>query len=429
MQLLCLGLNHTTAPLSVRERVAFGPDEIEEAITTFKSRLAAADHGGLSEAMILSTCNRTEIYCSVSDPDTAAEELENLIADMKSVSVAQFAPHTYRYVQNEAARHIYRVVSGIDSMVLGETQIVGQFKKAVEAAREAKGLGLMLNHLFQDAFTVAKEVRSTTAIGSSSVSLAAAAVRLSMRLFGSLNDSNVLFVGAGEMIELCAAHFSAQNPRSITVANRSIDRGQALAARYNGKAMRLAELPDVISRYDIVVSCTASALPIIGLGMIERAVRERKHRPMCIVDLAVPRDVEPEVARLDDVYVYSMDELGAVVQSGRESRQAAVIEAEGIITLRVQAFEKWLQMRAAVPVISRIRARAEQVREELVAQAGAQINKGADVHEVLEQLTKTLTHKLIHDPTVLLRDAEGLTQEEREHMTTILGHFYQPRPY
>ena len=429
MQLLCLGLNHTTAPLSVRERVAFGPDEIEGAITTFKSRLAAADHGGLSEAMILSTCNRTEIYCTVSDPDTAADELEKLISDMKSVSAAQFAPHTYRYVHNEAARHIYRVVSGIDSMVLGETQIVGQFKKAVEAAREAKGLGLMLNHLFQDAFTVAKEVRSTTAIGSSSVSLAAAAVRLSMRLFGSLNDSNVLFVGAGEMIELCAAHFSAQNPRSITVANRSIDRGQALAARYNGKAMRLLELPDVISRYDIIVSCTASALPIIGLGMIERAVRERKHRPMCIVDLAVPRDVEPEVGRLDDVYVYSMDELGAVVQSGRESRQAAVIEAEGIITLRVQAFEKWLQMRAAVPVISRIRARAEQVREELVAHASAQINKGADVNEVLEQLTKTLTHKLIHDPTVLLRDAEGLTQEEREHMTTILGHFYQPRPY
>ena len=429
MQLLCLGLNHTTAPLSVRERVAFGAEEIESAIATIKERLAVADHGGLTEAMILSTCNRTEIYAAVSDPETAGNELCRLIEEMKSVSAAQFEPHTYRYVQCEAARHIYRVVSGIDSMVLGETQIVGQFKKAVQMAREAKGLGLMLNHLFQDAFTVAKEVRSTTAIGSSSVSLAAAAVRLSMRLFGRLSESNILFVGAGEMIELCLAHFSAQTPKSITVANRSIDRGQNLAARFNGKAIRLQDLPEQIANYDIIVSCTASALPIIGLGMIERAIKERRHRPICIVDLAVPRDVEAEVSRLDDVYVYSMDELGAVVQSGRESRQAAVIEAESIITLRVHAFESWLAMRAAVPAISRIRSRAEHMRQELVALAEHQISRGADMHEVLDQLTKTLTHKLIHDPTVLLRDAEGLTLEERQHMTTIVGHFFESRGY
>ena len=429
MQLLCLGLNHTTAPLSVRERVAFGAEEIESAIATIKERLAVADHGGLTEAMILSPCNRTDIYDAVSDPETAGNELCRLIEEMKSVSAAQFEPHTYRYVQSEAARHIYRVVSGIDSMVLGETQIVGQFKKAVQMAREAKGLGLMLNHLFQDAFTVAKEVRSTTAIGSSSVSLAAAAVRLSMRLFGRLSESNILFVGAGEMIELCLAHFSAQTPKSITVANRSIDRGQNLAARFNGKAIRLQDLPEQIANYDIIVSCTASALPIIGLGMIERAIKERRHRPICIVDLAVPRDVEAEVSRLDDVYVYSMDELGAVVQSGRESRQAAVIEAESIITLRVHAFESWLAMRAAVPAISRIRSRAEHMRRELVSLAEHQISRGADVHEVLDQLTKTLTHKLIHDPTVLLRDAEGLTLEERQHMTTIVGHFFESRGY
>ena len=231
------------------------------------------------------------------------------------------------------------------------------------------------------------------------------------------------------MIELCAAHFSAQSPKSITVANRSIDRGQNLAARYNGRAIRLQDLPEQIADYDIIVSCTASALPIIGLGMIERAIKERRHRPMCIVDLAVPRDVEAEVSRLDDVYVYSMDELGAVVQSGRESRQAAVIEAESIITMRVQAFEAWLAMRAAVPAISRIRSRAERMRLDLVNMAAHQIEKGADVKEVLDQLTRTLTHKLIHDPTVLLRDAEGLTQQEREHMTTIVGHFYESRGY
>lgn len=427
MQLLCLGLNHTTAPLSVRERIAFGPDEIEGAIAALKTRLGQGDRGGLTEAMILSTCNRTEIYCAVSDSDKAFAGLCELIAEMKAVSVAQFEPHTYKYVQTEVARHIYRVVSGIDSMVLGETQIVGQFKKAVKAARDAKGLGVMLNHLFQDAFTVAKEVRSSTAIGSSSVSLAAAAVRLSLRLFGNLRDSNILFVGAGEMIELCAAHFSAQQPKSVTVANRSLDRGQLLAARYNGKAMRLQDLPDQISQYDIVVSCTASALPIIGLGMIERAVKERRHRPMCIVDLAVPRDVEPEISRLEDVYVYSMDELGAVVQSGRESRQAAVIEADGIITMRVQELEKWLRMRASVPVIASMRTRAEHQRATLVKLAQKQLAAGENPQAVLEQFSRTLTSKLIHDPTLLLRDAQGLTDTEREHMTTIVGRFYHDR--
>lgn len=427
MQLLCLGLNHKTAPLAVRERVAFGPEENGEAVTLIKTRLAGAEAGGVTEAMILSTCNRTEIYGAAVDAAKAAASLLELIEELKGLRTTDLQPHTYLYEQSEAARHVFRVVSGIDSMVLGETQIVGQFKKAVAASREVKGLGLMLNHLFQEAFTVAKEVRSSTAIGSSSVSLAAAAVRLSLRLFGSLTESNVLFVGAGEMIELCAAHFSAQKPHSITVANRSLDRGQNLAARYDGKAMKLQDLPQEISRFDIIVSCTASALPIIGLGMIERAVKERRHRPICIVDLAVPRDVEPEVSRLDDVYVYSMDELGAVVESGRESRKAAVVQAEVIISMRVQTFEKWLEMRAAVPAISRIRSRAEKAREELTHKALRQIQKGEDPAEVLEAFGKAFMHKLLHDPTVLLRNAEGLTTEEREHMTMIVGHFFGPR--
>lgn len=427
MQLLCLGLNHKTAPLAVRERVAFGPEETGETVALIKSRLASAEAGGVTEAMILSTCNRTEIYCAAVDTTRAAASLLELIEEIKGVRTADLQPHTYVYEQSEAARHVFRVVSGIDSMVLGETQIVGQFKKAVAASREVKSLGLMLNHLFQEAFTVAKQVRSSTAIGSNSVSLAAAAVRLAVRLFGKLTDSNILFVGAGEMIELCAAHFSAQNPQSIIVANRSLERGQSLAARYNGKAMKLQDLPSVISEFDIIVSCTASALPIIGLGMIERAVKERRHRPICIVDLAVPRDVEPEVSRLDDVYVYSMDELGTVVESGRESRKAAVVQAEVIISMRVQTFEKWLEMRAAVPAIARIRNRAEKVREELMHKAIKQIEAGEAPADVLECFGKAFMHKLLHDPTVLLRNAEGLTSEEREHMTTIVGHFFGPR--
>ena len=420
MQLLCLGLNHKTAPLAVRERVAFGPEDTGETVALIKTRLASADAGGVTEAMILSTCNRTEIYCAAVDPKRAANSVLELIEELKGVRTTDLQPHVYVYEQSEAARHVFRVVSGIDSMVLGETQIVGQFKKAVATARDVKGLGLMLNHLFQDAFTVAKEVRSSTAIGSNSVSL-------SLRLFGNLSDSNVLFVGAGEMIELCAAHFSAQQPRSITVANRSLERGQNLAARYNGKAMKLQDLPQVISNFDIIVSCTASALPIIGLGMIERAVKERRHRPICIVDLAVPRDVEAEVARLDDVYVYSMDELGAVVESGKESRKAAVVKAEVIISMRVQAFEKWLEMRAAVPAIARIRNRAEKARAELTHKAIKQIEKGEDPAVVIDLFGKAFMHKLLHDPTVLLRNAEGLTSEEREHMTMIVGHFFSPR--
>lgn len=429
MQLLCLGLNHTTAPLSVRERVAFGPDEMAPTIALLKERLGSPELGGLTEAMILSTCNRTEFYCAVANASSAFDGLCRIIEELKGVGHSQFEPHTYKYVQSEAARHIYRVVSGIDSMVLGETQIVGQFKKAVESSMEVGGLGLMLNHVFQQAFTVAKEVRSSTAIGSSSVSLAAAAVRLAMRLFGTLQSENVLFVGAGEMIELCAAHFGAQNPKSVTVANRSVERGQALAARYNGRAMRLQDLPNEIAKFDIVVSCTASALPIIGLGMIERAIKARHHRPMCIVDLAVPRDVEAEVARLDDVYVYSMDELGAVVQSGRESRQAAVIEAESIINQNVREFERWLAMRAAVPAITRMRARAHHLCDQQLTLARNMLAAGSSPNEALDFLAHSLTHKLIHDPTILLRNAEGLTQDEREHMTSIVGRFFQSRPF
>ena len=244
---------------------------------------------------------------------------------------------------------------------------------------------------------------------------------------GSLEKERILYVGAGEMIELCAAHFGAQKPAAITVANRSIERGQVLAARHNGTAMRLQDLPEVIADYDIIVSCTASALPIIGLGMIERAVKKRNHRPICIIDLAVPRDVEPEVARLDDVYVYTMDELGAVVQSGKESRQAAVIQAESYINKAVEEFNRWLAMRAVVPSISRIRERADFIRRQELDRALKEIAAGKDTAKVLDDLSLSLTHKLIHDPTVLIRNAEGLTDVEREHITNIVGRFYRPR--
>ena len=298
-------------------------------------------------------------------------------------------------------------------------------KKAEKLARTARGLGVMLNHLFQSTFTVAKEVRTATAIGANSVSLAAAAVRLALRLFGHLDDERVLFVGAGEMIELCAAHFAAQKPKSITIANRTMERGQTLARTVHADAIRLADLPAQIAQYDIIVSCTASALPIIGLGMIERAVQERRHRPMFIVDLAVPRDVEPEIDRLDDVYVYTVDDLGKVVSEGKQSRQAAITQAETIIGLRVTDFADWLKLRDAVPSIQSLRDRANYLRDFELNRALRHLHHGDRPEEVLEMLAHGLTNKLVHDPTILLRNGEGLSNEDRDLMERLLDRFYR----
>ncbi|EJX01971.1 glutamyl-tRNA reductase [gut metagenome] len=310
-------------------------------------------------------------------------------------------------------------------MVLGETQIVGQMKKAEKIAQDSNGLGLMLNHLFQMTFTVAKEVRTATAIGANSVSLAAAAVRLALRLFGNINNERVLFIGAGEMIELCAAHFAAQKPKSITIANRTLERGQVLARSVHADAIRLSELPEQIAQYDIVVSCTAASLPIIGLGMIERAIVQRRHRPMFIVDLAVPRDVEAEIDRLDDVYVYTVDDLGKVVNQGIACRQAAVTQATTIIEVRMRDFAAWLRQRESVPLIQSLRDRAENIREEEYTRALRHLRHGDDPEEVLHMLATTLTKKLIHDPTVLLRNAEGLQEEDRHLMERYLNRFYR----
>ncbi len=425
MQLLALGLNHTTAPVSVRERVAFGPDEIAETIAHLRERYSNASTGGITEAAILSTCNRTEIYCAASNLDLAADSIIGFICERKKIARSEIEPHLYRYDQEQAAQHTFRVASGLDSMVLGETQIVGQMKNAEKAARQCKGLGIMLNHLFQSTFTVAKEVRTATAIGANSISLAAAAVRLANRLFGNLHNERILFVGAGEMIELCAAHFAAQQPKSITIANRTLERGQTLARTVRAEAIRLAELPDRIADFDIVISCTASSLPIIGLGMIERAINLRKHRPMFIVDLAVPRDVESEIERLDDVYVYTVDDLGKVVSQGMASRQAAIAQAQTIIDLRVRDFSDWLRQRETVPVIQSLRDRAYYLCEVELQRALRHLHHGDSPEEVLEMFAHGLTNKLIHDPTILLRNGEGLSSEDRDLMEKMLNRFYR----
>jgi glutamyl-tRNA reductase len=281
-------------------------------------------------------------------------------------------------------------------MVLGEAQILGQMKDAVRAADEVGALGTTLNQLFQRSFAVAKEVRSNTEIGAHSISMAAASVRLSMQLFEDIGKIRVLFVGAGEMIELCATHFAAKTPKSITIANRTMERGERLASQFGGDVMRLADLPDRLHEFDAVISSTASTLPLIGLGAVERALKKRRQRPMFMVDLAVPRDIEPEVKSLRDVYLYTVDDLATVVQTGQANRQAAVAQAETIIDAGVQSFLSWLDQRGQVPLIQQLNAQAQAWRQAELQRARKQLAKGEDIEEVLEAMARGLTQKMLH---------------------------------
>lgn len=430
MQLLALGLNHQTAPLALRERVTFLPEEVEGAIARLRGRFARADvnAGRLSEVAIVSTCNRTELYCAVEEPERAGHALAEFVSQEKGIGAGDLARASYTLPKGLAVRHAFRVASGLDSMVLGEPQILGQMKQAERLAREAGGMGLLLNHLFQHTFAVAKEVRSSTEIGAHSVSMAAAATRLAERIFGTLEDCHLLLIGAGEMIELTATHFAARHPKSITVSNRTLERAQVLATRFRGRALALSELSDALARYDVIVSCTASSLPIIGLGMVERAVKVRRHRPMVIVDLAVPRDVEPEIARLDDVFVYTVDDLGRMVQLGQESRQAAVAQAEAIIESRVRDFESWLAGRVTVPLIRDIRQRAEEWRAHEIERARRQLARGEAPDAVLEKLSQALTNKFLHAPISALNDAAAAPDEERERQIDLVTRYFRAQP-
>ncbi len=415
MQLFALGINHHTAPLAVREKVAFLPEQLPQALNDL---LRAKP---VREAAILSTCNRTELYCAAEQPAMVADWL----AGYHALPVEKISPYLYTFPQRDAVRHLFRVASGLDSMVLGEPQILGQMKQAERGAGEAGTLGTLLSKLFQRSFAVAKEVRSTTAIGANTVSMAAAAVRLSARIFESLSDQRILFIGAGEMIELCAAHFASQSPKQITIANRTLERAEALAARFQADTMRLDEIAGRLSQFDIVVSCTGSELPIIGLGMVERALKARLHRPVVMVDLAVPRDIEAEVAELGDVFLYTLDDLGQIVETGLESRQAAVVEAEAIIDAGVSSFLHWVDSRVAVPTIRALRDNAERARRRELEHAQKMLARGDDPALVLEALSHGLTNKLMHAPTNALNQAEGT---ERSDLAQLIARIYHLHP-
>jgi glutamyl-tRNA reductase len=426
MQLLAVGLNHTTAPVSLREKVAFPADQIGQAVASARTWFGRVESLP-PEAAILSTCNRTELYAASNIPggvDAAIDATAHFLADYHKLPYAELRPYLYTLPQDNAVRHAFRVASGLDSMVLGEPQILGQLKDAVRQAEEAGGLGTYLHQMFQRSFSVAKEVRSTTEIGAHSVSMAAAAVRLSQRIFDDIAQQNVLFIGAGEMIELCATHFAAQNPKSITIANRTLERGELLAHRFNGRAMRLADLPQQLANFDIVVSSTASSLPIIGLGMVERAVKARRHKPMFMVDLAVPRDIESEIGRLDDVFLYTVDDLADAVQTGIENRQAAVQQAEAIIETRVQSFMHWLDSRAVVPVIRDLHDNSEAMRLAELERAKKLLAKGEDIDAVLDALSKGLTAKFLHGPQQALHNAQG---DERARLAALLPQLFRTK--
>lgn len=423
MQLSAVGLNHTTAPLALREKVAFPPEQIAQAVTAARNWFARHGQSGNNEATILSTCNRTELY-AVSQTPQALDAAAHFLADYHQLPYGDLRPHLYTLPQDNAVRHAFRVASGLDSMVLGEPQILGQMKDAVRQADEAGALGTYLHQMFQRTFAVAKEVRSTTEIGAHSVSMAAAAVRLALRIFDKIADQRVLFIGAGEMIELCATHFAAQNPKAITIANRTLERGESLAHRFNAQAIRLADLPHELANFDIIVSCTASSLPIIGLGLMERAVKQRRHKPIFMVDLAVPRDIETEVGQLDDVFLYTVDDLSSVVQTGIEHRQAAVAQAEAIIETRVQSFMHWVDGRAIVPVIQEIQQHSEHLRQLELERARKMLARGDNIDEVLEALSKGLTAKFLHGPQQALHQASG---DERTRLAHILPQLFRSK--
>ncbi len=400
MSVFALGLNHTTAPLDLRGRFAFNSEQLAPTLHNFRDRLQRA-----CEVAIVSTCNRTELYVGAG-PGLITPAVEWL-AGLGGVTSHTLREHAYMLEGGAAARHAFRVASGLDSMVLGEPQILGQLKQAVRQAQSAGTLGGNLHQLFQRSFAVAKEVRSSTEIGAHSISMAAASVRLASHLFEDLHDSRVLFVGAGEMVELVATHFAARNPRAMAVANRTLERGEKLAGRFGAEALRLADLPARLAEFDIVISCTASTLPIIGLGAVERALKLRRHRPMFMVDLAVPRDIEPEVARLSEVYLYTVDDLSTLVQSAGEKRLAAVEQAEAIIETGVQNFVHWLDQRGSVPLIQALNSQADDWRAIEIARARKLLAKGEDLDAVLEALSRGLTQKMLHGTLAELHAADG----------------------
>ena len=398
MPLLALGINHKTAPVKIREQVAFPPERLPTALHDLRT------NGGAKEAAILSTCNRTELYCSLANSADARRTM-HWLSNYHALSGDELQAYLYHYPDQQAVRHMLRVASGLDSMVLGEPQILGQVKTAYQAASQAGTLGSLLERLFQHTFSVAKRVRTDTAIGESPVSVAFAAVSLSKQIFADLSEHKALLVGAGETIELVARHLHENGIHRIIVANRTFERARALAANYGGYAISLDELPAHLAEADIVISSTASSSFILDKPLVKHAIKARKHRPVFMVDIAVPRDIDPKVGELADVYLYTVDDLQDIIAENIRSRQAAAEQAEEIVDTQVDHFMAWLRAQSSVNHIRALRAQGEALRDDVLNRAISQLQQGKDPALVMQFLANTLTNKLLHAPSAGLRQA------------------------
>ncbi|QSX36311.1 glutamyl-tRNA reductase [Shewanella sedimentimangrovi] len=395
MSLVAIGINHKTATVDLREKVAFSPDKIHDAMRSLASCTASG------EAVIVSTCNRTELYCNQADKADVLRWLESY----HNLQHDEVSPCVYYHQGQEAVRHLMRVACGLDSLVLGEPQILGQVKQAFANAKEAGTVAVTLDRLFQSTFSVAKKVRTETEIGAAAVSVAFAAVSMAKHIFSSLSSTKVLLIGAGETIELVARHLKENGVDSMVVANRTIERAQAMCAEFGATAITLSQIPDFLPKADIVISSTASPLPILGKGMVEKALKQRRHQPMLLVDIAVPRDIEAEVAELDDAFLYTVDDLQSIIEQNMASRREAAEQAEVIAQEQSFLFMDWIRSLETVDSIREYRDASMAVRDELVEKALNKLAQGADSSQVMLELANKLTNKLIHAPTQALSAA------------------------
>jgi len=404
MTLITLGINHKTAPVAVREKVAFAPDTLPAQLRQANSDL------GIGEIAILSTCNRTELYFTADQLDP--EPMLAWLQQIHNVELSQLQSCHYIFSAEQAVQHIMRVASGLDSLILGEPQILGQMKSAYAVAQEAGTIGPELDRLFRQTFTVAKQVRTDTAIGENPVSVAYAAVNLAQRIFADLSRSKALLIGAGETIDLVARHLVDAGVKDITVANRTLERAEALADQFGARAILLSDIPDELYKADIVIGSTASPLPILGKGAVERAMKKRKHEPMFMVDIAVPRDIEAEVAEINDVYLYTVDDLKDIIEENVRQREHAAQDAQEIIEAGSSDFMRQLRTLDAVNTLKAFRQHAEAIRDQEVEKALKRIQKGDDPQAVITTLGNMLTNKLIHQPTVQMREASAAGRKE-----------------
>ncbi|WKX27811.1 glutamyl-tRNA reductase [Tatumella ptyseos] len=407
MTLLALGINHKTAPVALRERVAFGPDILDNALDSLLSQPSV--HSGV----VLSTCNRTELYLSVDEQHDIQQQLIKWLCNYHHLDETEVLNSLYWHQNNAAVSHLMRVASGLDSLVLGEPQILGQVKKAYAESQRGHVINGELERMFQKTFSVAKRVRTETEIGSSAVSVAFAACTLARQIFESLKKVTVLLVGAGETIELVARHLREHQVKRLMISNRTRERAQRLAEEVNAEVIDFGALPEHIASADIIISSTASPLPVIGKGMVESALKQRRQQPMLIVDIAVPRDVEPEVGKLESAYLYTVDDLQAIIQHNMAQREAAAVEAETIVVQESGEFMAWLQAQNAVDVIRDYRHQAEDIREELMQRALSALSQGQDPQKVMQEMAHKLTNRLIHSPTKSLQQAAREGDAER----------------